>query len=199
MSAVSFVVEKRESNGTGPAKELRRSGFVPGVVYGQKKEVISVKGELAAIEKLYYTAGESTVIELVIGNDKKENVLIQDASFDPVSDRLTHIDFIRIDMKKEVEAIVPIKFVDISPAEKRGGTFLINKDAVTIKCLPSKLVHDIVISKKNLTEYGHVLTVADLEVGEGVVILDDSSNLLAQMIAPKVKEAASQEAGGVEA
>lgn len=199
MSTVSFVVEKRESNGTGLAKQLRREGFVPGVVYGQKKEVVSIKSELAVLEKLYYTAGESTVIELIIGKDKKENVLIQDASFDPVSDRLTHIDFIRIDMKKEVEAIVPIKFVDVSPAEKRGGTFVINKDTVTIKCLPSKLVHDIVISKKILKEYGNILTVADLTIGEGVQIIDNSSNLLAQVVAPKVKDTTTPEAGGAAA
>ncbi len=85
---------------------LRRKGMIPGIVYGNAKNTM-VAVEEVPLKKAYVRAGESTLVELSTG-DAALPVLFHAIDFDPVSDRMIHVDFYAVDMKKEVEAEVQI-------------------------------------------------------------------------------------------
>ena len=176
------------------AKTLRLGGDVPCVLYGNDTENISLQCPLRDLTKVYQKAGESTLVELDIGG-KKTNVLIHAVQFDSLRDEITHIDFYAVDMKKEIEANVPIHFVGVSPAVKDlSGVMVTALDHVTVKCLPTNLPHAIDAHLEKLVEFTDAITVADLVIPEGVTVLQDPETMIATVQEPRKEEEVKVEA-----
>ncbi|TSC57105.1 MAG: large subunit ribosomal protein L25, partial [Candidatus Peregrinibacteria bacterium Greene0416_62] len=134
MDMVSLTAEARDI-GIKP-KVMRRSGKVPCVVYGSGTLNQSITCERTDLNRVYTKAGESTLVELSVGS-KKVPVLIHQMDLDPVSGQITHIDFYAVDMTKEIEAKVPVRFTGESCAVKDlGAIFVVAHEHVTVKCLP---------------------------------------------------------------
>ncbi|PIR49491.1 50S ribosomal protein L25, partial [Candidatus Peregrinibacteria bacterium CG10_big_fil_rev_8_21_14_0_10_54_7] len=89
------------------AKVLRKSNQVPCVVYGNEVKNMSLQCGYNDLFRVYLKAGESTLVDLDFGG-KNVPVLFHAVQFDPISDRITHVDFYAVDMKKEIEASVPV-------------------------------------------------------------------------------------------
>jgi len=168
-------------------KNLRRQGQIPGVVYGNKTENTAIQMEEVALMKAYVKAGESTLVDLDIGGNKMP-VLFHDVSFDPVSDRMDHVDFYAVDMKKEVEAEVQIHFEGESDAVKEGGILVTALDHVEVRCLPANLPHDFKVELSKLKAFGDSITVADLSIPEGVEILTEKDAVIAVVQEPRAEE-----------
>lgn len=168
-------------------KTLRVQGRVPGVVYGNTDNMMIQIDEMA-LKKAYSKAGESTLVELE-ADGKKVPVLFHSIDLDPVSDRMIHVDFYAVNMKKEVEAEVQIRFEGESPAVKEQAAILVTAlHAVTVKALPANLPHDLAVNLSTLTEFGSTLTVADIIVPEGVEILNDKEDVIAIAQEPREEE-----------
>lgn len=168
-------------------RPLRRTGQVPGVVYGNTPNTL-FQVEEVALKKAFQKAGESTLVELDL-EGKKLPVLFHAVDFDPVSDRLIHVDFYAVDMKKEVEAEVHIRFEGESPAVKELGAILVTAlHEVTVKCLPSNLPHDLAIDLGKLAEMGSTLTVADIIVPTGVTIVTAADSVIVVAQQPREEE-----------
>jgi large subunit ribosomal protein L25 len=169
------------------AKALRRSKRVPGVVYGNLENTLVDCDEMA-LKKAYVKAGESTLVELEI-EGKKIPVLFHALDFHPVSDRMIHVDFYAVDMKKDVEAEVHIKLEGEAPAVKDLGAILVTPlDAVTVRALPSDLPHHLSVDLGKLAEFGATLTVADIVVPKGVTIVTDAETVLVIAQEPRQEE-----------
>src|SRR3989338_8089304 len=102
---------------TSKAAALRRTGNVPCILYGFDTDNRLLACQEIALQKTYAKAGQSTLVDLTI-EDRRIPVLFYAVSYDPVSDRMIHVDFYAVNMKKEVEATVPIHFTDSAPATK---------------------------------------------------------------------------------
>lgn len=178
------------------ANSLRKEGNVPCVLYGNDTENIALICTHKDVLKAYAKAGKSTLIDLDAGG-KKVPVLFHALDFDPVTDNIIHADFYAVDMKKEIEAEVPIKFEGEAPAVKElGGIFFVPQDQVKVKCLPINLPHELIANIETLVEFGDALHVSIIQVPEGVVILDDPEAVIATVQEPRkeeVIEAASAE------
>ena len=185
---MDMVALAAAARGSGvSAKQLRLQGVVPAVVYGNVENTLIQCGE-KDVRKAFMKAGESTLVELDVGG-KKIPVLFHVIDFHPVSDRISHVDFYAVDMKKEVEATVHVELVGESPAVKDSAAILITPlDRVTVKCLPSKLPHSLKLSIEKLTEFGSTLTVADLDLPEGVGVLEGPETVLALAQEPREEE-----------
>jgi large subunit ribosomal protein L25 len=170
-------------------KNLRKQGQIPGVVYGNKTENTAIQMEEVALMKAYVKAGESTLVDLDIGG-KKLPVLFHEVSFDPVTDRMDHVDFYAVDMNKEVEAEVPVHFEGESAAVKEGGILVTALDHITVRCLPSNLPHDFKVELSKLAAFGDSITVADLSVPEKVEILNEADAVIAVVQEPRAEEVA---------
>lgn len=172
-------------------KNLRSQGRVPGIVYGNVDNFM-IHCDEVALAKAYQNAGESTLVELETG-EKKMPVLFHVIDADPVSDRMIHVDFYAVNMKKEVETEVHIRFEGESPAVKDKSAILVTAlDTVTVRCLPANLPHDLPVDLAKLDDFDTTITVADIAVPEGVEILNDPEDVI--MIAQEPREEEPEEA-----
>ncbi|OGJ63810.1 hypothetical protein A3C37_02985 [Candidatus Peribacteria bacterium RIFCSPHIGHO2_02_FULL_53_20] len=183
---VSLKAEAREA-GIKP-KVMRRSGKVPCVVYGSGTKTASITCDRSELNRVYTKAGESTLVELSVGS-KKVPVLIHQMDLDPVSGQIMHIDFYVVDMTKEIEAKVPVRFTGESFAVKDlGAIFVVAHDHVTVKCLPKDLPHELIADISGLKEFHDVITVGALQAPTGVKIKDSAETVIAVVQEPREEE-----------
>lgn len=144
---LTLSAETRDRAGKGASRELRRQNRVPAVIYGNKQEPELIHVEEKALIKLLMTGHFSnSVVEIELGG-KKQITIPKDVAFHPVSDRPTHVDFLRIVKGAKVDIEVPVIFVneDASPGLKRGGVLNIVRHELELICENDKIPDDIQI------------------------------------------------------
>ncbi|MBI4257034.1 50S ribosomal protein L25 [Candidatus Uhrbacteria bacterium] len=168
---------------------LRAAGAVPAIVYGAGIQPLTLTVDRNQFVKMYQKAGESSIVELQIDGALPLHVLIQDYQIDPLRNEYTHIDFRSIDMNKEIETEVELEFVGESAAVKAlGGTFIPSLERVEIRALPSKLVRSIQVDISTLVTFEDAIHVCDLQVPEGIKILEDADITIAAVEPPRTEE-----------
>lgn len=182
----SITAEKRDILGK-KTKNLRSKGVLPAVIYGkgQKSENISVKQ--SDFLKLWRSAGESTVVTLEVGKDKK-NVLIHEVAVDPLKDTPTHVDFYIVDMNKAITVDVALEFVGESDAVKAGGILVKVVHTVKIEALPKDLPHSLSVDLSKLKGMEDTITIKDIKFPAGVKALDDAEETIALVEPPRTEE-----------
>ena len=172
MSEVASVVaELRERTGTGGARETRRAGRVPAVIYGDKKEPTLISLDPKAIDLLIHKkAFYATLIDVELGG-KKHRVLPRDVQFDPVYDRTVHVDFQRVgkDTKLHVNVPVVVKNELASPGLKRGGVLNLVRHEIEFICSPDNIPQQIVVDLTGL-EIGGSIHISAVEMPKGAIL-----------------------------
>ena len=165
---------------------LRLKGKVPAVVYGAGIEPMNIEVERNAFVKTYNEAGESSLVELKIDGKDALHVLIQDFQQDPVTDNIIHADLRIVDMSQPIEVYVEFEFINEAPAVKAlGGTLMHSLEGVEIRCLPNKLLRNIIVDLSSLVTFEDMIRVEDLTIPEGVEILEDSSASIVTVSPPR--------------
>ena len=150
---------------------MRTKILLPAVVYGMGAPAASVVLNYDEFAKLYDEAGEASLVDLLLGDKADGKVLIQDIQYDPVSDRIIHVDLRRIDMDKAMTASVELRFVGEAPVIKeQGGTLMRNIVSVEVKCLPKDLVSHIDVDLTMLKTFDDVIKIKNLIVPAGITI-----------------------------
>lgn len=179
---------------------MRRDGVVPAVIHNHGGESIHVMASEPELVKIYLAAGKHHPLNLEVGSDKYL-ALIKDAHFDPVKRRLQHVVFQAIRQNETVEAEVPIRLEGDIPAEKIGLMVLHQLDSVQVEALPRNLPDELVVSAEKLAELHDKITVADLNIPEGVTVLTEADYPIATVVetrAQMAEEAEAEEAEGEE-
>jgi len=173
-------------------KILRQRDILPAVLYGPKiKKTQSLELDYKAFEKVYKTAGESSLISLEIeGEDKKIPVLIHEIQKDHLTGKISHIDFYQPSLEEKTVVKIPIVLEGTSPAVKEsGGTLVKYISEVDVKALPQNLPKEIKINVENLNTFEDNILIKDLKLPEGVEILRNSNDIVASVLPPeKVEE-----------
>lgn len=186
MDSISLPAQVRDAS--VKAKVLRRQGLIPAVYYGTGQKTVSLTVPYKDFGKVYEKAGESTLIDLDFGG-KSTKVLIHSIQFDPVRDSYEHVDFIYVDMKKEITANVPLEFTGEAPAVKDlNGVLTISKYEVEVKCLPENLPHSLSVDVSGLVDFHTSIHIKDITLPSGVVILDDPSLTVVTVTPPREEE-----------
>ncbi|MBI3332368.1 50S ribosomal protein L25 [Candidatus Peregrinibacteria bacterium] len=169
-------------------RTLRAAGSVPCVVYGSEVKNLQIECPIMPLHKAFVKAGESTLIELDVAG-KRIPVLIKDITFDPVSGRETHVDFYAVDMKKEIETTVPVRFEGEPIAVKElGAIFVASHDHVRVRCLPADLPHDLPVDVSGLAEFHDTVKVSALKLPKGVTVMEGPETVLATVQEPRKEE-----------
>ena len=198
---LSFVVsetlrvEERESVGRGSSRALRRSGFVPAVLYGGGRDVRSLSVEQREVAKQLATGRIFlTVYALSFGEGGSkapdEQVLIRDVQFDPVRDVAVHIDFQRVTDRSELRVDVPVKFLhqDICKGLKRGGILNVVRHEVSLLCRAQSIPTEIELDIAD-ADIGDSLHASQAVLPEGVKLsIQDRDFTIATIAAPKVAQ-----------
>jgi len=175
---------------TGKAvQDLRTAGKIPAVLYGHGVENQNLTLDLHKFEKILDEAGESTLIDLKIGNNEPVKIIIQDVARDSISHKIIHADFYQVNMNEEITTDVELVFVNESSAVKDlSGSLVKALDKVEIKCLPGDLISHINVDLSTLATFDDIIRVEDLKVSEAVEILTDASTTIALVEEPKTAE-----------
>lgn len=189
-------VETRELLGRKVAG-LRRNGIVPAVMYGRGFDTFHLQVPLKAFESVYAEAGESTVVQIELG-DQKYPVIIQEVVREPIKDQILHVDFYRVRLDEAISANVPLEFIGEAPAvQDFQGVLIKNISEIEVEGLPQDLPHNIEVDLSSLTEIGSQLNVGDLKVSSKLKVKTDAMTPVA-LIQEQAKEEVIETAPTVE-
>lgn len=170
-------------------KNLRLLGKIPAVIYGGKDKPVSISIDARTFHETYKTAGTSSIIDLIIGDKEKTNVLMQEPQYNPVTGNIIHVDFIRVRMDEKIKTEIPIQFNGESPAvEQEGGTLVTPRDNIEVECLPKDLVHEIIVDIARLVNFDSQIKVSDITPPPGIEFLTDPEEVLATVEPPRSEE-----------
>jgi large subunit ribosomal protein L25 len=164
------------------------SELVPAILYGGKKKNKMLWVNRKEFQKLYEDVGESTILKLVIEGSKpeEEKVLIYDIQNHPLRGDCRHIDFYRVDMKKEIETDVELIFEGEVPAVKElGGVLVKNIDEIEVRCLPKDLPSEIKVDLGQLKTFDDTIAIRDLKLPSGVKVDLEPETVVALVSPPR--------------
>ena len=185
METLEIIAQTREQKGK-KTNQLRSEGYVPGVVYGNKKENKHIKINNIDFKKVLSSAGESTLIDLSIDSKDIGKVIINDYQTDPVTDKIIHFDLYQVRMDKKIVAKVPINFVGESPAVKNeGGVLVKSHNIFEINCLPGDLIHDLEVDLSGLGHVDDIIRVKDLKISDKIEILSNPEVVVVTVAPPR--------------
>ncbi|KKS06542.1 hypothetical protein A3K01_03580 [candidate division WWE3 bacterium RIFOXYD1_FULL_43_17] len=170
---MELIAEKREKLGKA-SKSLKKTGLVPAVIFGKGLESQSITVSQAAVEKAYNEGGETTVIDIKIGNDT-EKVLFKELQEDPLTGKIIHAGFYKPNLKEKTEAQVPVEVIGEEDNEflKKGEAIvLILANEIAVEALPMDLPHAFTIDVSNM-QIGDTITAAQLSYDTSKVSLVD--------------------------
>ncbi len=161
-AANTLTAETRTAHGKGAARSLRRSAKIPGVLYGKGVTPLSLALSLNEVTQQYKKGRfTSRLLELQL-DGKPVKVLPHEVQFNPVSDQIEHVDFIKVDGSSEIRVKVPVKFLNAekSAGIKRGGVLNVVRHDIEFLCKVNSIPNVIEIN------------VAEMDIGSSVHIND---------------------------
>ena len=187
----SLRVRPRIRIGKSGAREVRKEGNIPAILYGQGEDPIPLVVRPDELKQaLSNSAGINTVLELEIDGSEsptKRFSMVKEIQKDPVKNRVIHLDFLAIDMEKSLRVKVPVSTRGRSEGERRGGTLEKLMRTVDLECLPGDIPDLIEIDVSSLN-MGDFVDIAGLELGEGIKPIRDGSKKVVQVIAQRSME-----------
>ncbi|MCJ7481827.1 MAG: 50S ribosomal protein L25 [Thermodesulfovibrionales bacterium] len=198
MERITLNVQKREEKGKGAARSLRRGAMIPAILYsgGGSLPIKIPKKEMTQF--INTTAGSQVMVNLHFADGENKLALIKDYQVDPTKRELLHADFFEVSLTEKVRVSVHVTTTGEPIGVKRDKGILQNiLREIEVECLPDKIPGHIKIDISGL-EIGQFFHVGDLSLGEDVKILTDSTEVLANIIAPLVEEAAPAEVAAPE-
>jgi large subunit ribosomal protein L25 len=170
-------------------KQLRKTGMVPAVVYGHKVEPKAIMVATNTFTKVYEAAGESSLIDLVIGGGAPVKAIVQEIQRDALTNNVSHIDFYQVNMSEKITADVELVFEGVPPAIKElGGILVKNMSHVKIECLPGNLPHAITVDISSLKTFADNIRVSNLNIPAGVEVLSDANDTVVLVSEPRSEE-----------
>ena len=163
--------------------------MIPANIFG--KDVKSESIQLKAVDflKAWKKAGETTLIELSIGETKSKPVFVRGMHRDPKSNKILHADFQQVNLKEKITAMVPLILDGEAPIEKSGeGLILQTLSEVEVEALPTEVPHEIKVGISALTEVGQTIQVKDLPVPSGAEIKTDPEASVVSVQTAEMKE-----------
>jgi large subunit ribosomal protein L25 len=172
----------------GRLNSLRKSGFMPAVLYGKNQQPIPLQIDIKNFNKIFKKVGESTLIYLNI-DGKLYPTLIHDIAKDPIKGNILHADFYKVNLDQKVKSKIPVVFIGESPAvHNLGGIFVRNVNELEVEGFPQDLTHEIKIDISSLKNFGDQILVKDINLGDNIKIEANPETIIAT-----VKEPISEE------
>jgi large subunit ribosomal protein L25 len=197
---LTLPAEARDRAGKGASRALRRDGRVPAVVYGEKKEPLSIHVEEKLLTKMLSTGHFMNSVVMIELEGKPNRTLPKDVQFHPVTSRPVHVDFLRIGEHSKVTVAIPVRFdnEEASPGLKRGGVLNIVQHELELVCDAAHIPEEIHIPLDGL-EIGDSIHISEVKLPEGTkVAIDDRDFTVATIVAPSAMKQTEEEAAAAE-
>ncbi|HEX4708940.1 50S ribosomal protein L25/general stress protein Ctc [Phenylobacterium sp.] len=192
MAEIVLNVEVRERTGTGGARVTRRSGLVPGVLYGGDKQPVAVAVKENEFRKALYTGKLLGHLVTLKYGKETQPVIAKAVDMHPVTDQPVHFDLYRVSAHQQIKIEVAVHFInqEEAPGIKRGGTLNVVLHSLTVSCAADEIPEDIVVDLTGL-DIGATIRVSDLKVpgkAEAAIDADTVVATIAGAMAEVVEE-----------
>ncbi len=183
---VPLSAETRDRAGKGTARQTRRDGRIPAVIYGDKQAPVMISLEKFTFTRVLHQPGFFTHLFDITVDGATHRVLPRDVQFHPVTDVPLHVDFLRVSAETRTHVQVPIEFVDQdkSPGLKRGGVLNIVRHELDVTVSAGNIPEHITISCEGF-DVGDSIHISAVKLPEGVAsTITDRDFTIATIVAP---------------
>ena len=187
----TLAAESRMATGK-KAKQLRREGLIPAVIYGQGQN-LNIQVENLSLLRVLRDAGTTNLIDISVG-EESHTVLAKEVQVHVTRGDLIHVDFYEVNMQEKLvveAALVPVGIA--VPVEEGLGTTAMVTISLEIECLPDNLISEIEVDLSKIETPDDVVLVGDLDVPEGVTILAESDLVVARFDYIQLEEEVEEE------
>ena len=181
-----LIADVRTGSGKGAARQARREGFVPGIVYGDKQEPVAIQMNYnTLLKRLRQGRFLSTLFNLKVAGQPDVHVVCRGVQRDVVKDLPTHVDFMRLHDDSRINLFIHVTFInhDAAPGLKRGGTLTVVRPEVELEVLASDIPSEIVVDLTGKT-FGDVIHIEDVALPNGAKPTIDRNFVIANIAAP---------------
>ncbi len=187
MNTFKLKAEKREIVGR-KVSTLRLKGLVPANIYGKAFKSQAIQVDSKELKSVYEKAGETGVIEISFGKEIVP-VLVHNLQIHPVTSAVVHADFLQVNLKEKVTAMIPVEVVGESPVQKSGqGTVTILLDELEVEALPTDLIEKFEVDAAKLTEVDQTVKVSDLDYDKTKLEVKTNADEIVVKVEPPQKE-----------
>jgi len=188
MEFAELKAQTRARTGKSGAKECRRNGLLPGIIYGKGDESISLAVDPKQLDKVLHThAGSNVIIKLSLDDaGEPVDVIVKELQVDNLKDTMRHVDFCRILLDRMIKSSVPFKIVGEAPGVTLGGILEHIHWSVEIESLPLDIPDSIEVDVSEL-DIGDSVSISQLTIPENVTVLADAGATIVHVVAPRVE------------
>jgi large subunit ribosomal protein L25 len=199
MADIILNVEVRDRTGTGGARETRRAGLVPGVLYGGDKDPVAIAVKSNEFRKALYTGKLLGHLVTLKYGQETQPVIAKAIDMHPVTDEPVHFDLFRVDAHGQIKISVAVHFKnqEASPGLKRGGTLNIVRHEVELNCAADHIPEEIVVDVTGL-DIGDTIRISALPMPEGASPAMDRDAVVATIAGSSASASAAGEEGAEE-
>ena len=186
---LTIEVNRRDETGKSANRRLRREEMIPAVVYGGGKEPISIKVPRKTLIDLFKSGGSENRIFLLKLADtgQSRHAMIRDIQVDPITRKVEHVDFMRIDMSKRIRVRVHVTLEGVAYGVRtEGGLLDFVTREVEVECLPTAIPQEIKVDVSEV-KVGQHLEVKDLQLPAGVKLIEDEDRVIVSVAHAKVE------------
>jgi large subunit ribosomal protein L25 len=171
---IKLSVRERETRGSAEVRRLRRTGDVPGVLYGRGKEPHTICVDERELRRaLTGDSGLHAILDVTLEGQKTAHPsILKDYQVDPVRGRVIHVDFQEVRLDQPIQAQVVVELVGDPEGVKEGGVLSQVQREINIEALPMEIPDHVVLDVSGMA-IGDALRLADLPPHDGVTYLDD--------------------------
>jgi len=196
METVLIQAQIRNDQTKGSNNKSRKTGFVPGVLYGKEIESVSVIVSAKEMEKVIAKKGENAFAKMNLqkdGSSQEYNVILKEVQRHPYRGTLAHLDFCQVSMSEKLSTVVTVSLIGESIGAAEGGLVQQQLREINVLCLPGDIPASIEIDITDL-KIGDNITVADVNISDKVEIVEEPSAVVVSVSASRVGGAEESEA-----
>ena len=190
MQTVAINGTLREATGKVSSKSARKEDLIPCVMYGGEENV-HFTTTFKDVKTLIYTP-DFKVAEITV-NGETTRCILKDIQFHPVKDSIRHIDFLKLVDGRPIKLELPVKFIGSSPGVKVGGKLIQSLRKIKVKTTPDKMIYALTLDISGV-ELGHAIRVRDLQVEDGIEIMNPGGTPVASVEIPRALRSADADA-----
>ena len=182
MDQIELEVTNREILGK-KVRFLRRQGITPVHLFGHGIESVALQCDTVQLKRVLAEAGQTRLISLKLDSEKgPRTVMVREVQREPRTSESLHVDFYQVQMTEMVKVEIPVILVGEAPALKLKENMLVQDlHTLAVECLPANMPNSVEMDITSLTELGQTVRVKDIELGEGVNVLNDPEVLVVRI------------------
>jgi large subunit ribosomal protein L25 len=181
LEQMQLEAQVRSLTQAGALRRLRESGWIPGIVYGHSHQPVSISVPESWFS--HHHVRGNVFVKLNVGGEVID-AIVRDYQRDPLSKRIQHIDFFRVDVQSKIDGSVPVHLHGLSQVERRGGIVQQQLRELHIRALPTEVPEYVSVDVAGL-HIGDQVKVKDVLLPPGVELRSDADEVIASVVAPK--------------